>query len=206
MARYIKALCKLCRREGEKLFLKGDKCYSEKCPFKKRSYAPGQHGNNPARISDYRQRLREKQKARRIYGIGERQFRRYYEIANASAANTGEKLMAMLETRLDNVVYRLGLAFSRNHARQMVRHNHFRVNGQRVNIPSFEVRAGDIIALSPKSQNLIKTIMETTRERSVPAWMNLAADKIESKIISAPKREDIETQIEEQLIVEFYAR
>jgi small subunit ribosomal protein S4 len=211
MARYIQPVCRLCRREGEKLFLKGARCFSPKCALERRSYAPGLHGKKAQfrrKESDYGRQLREKQKARRIYGVLERQFRRYFEDALRVKGMTGATLLTMLERRLDNVVYRLGLADSRAQARQLVRHGHFTLNGQRADVPSMLVKPGDVIAVRERSRQLsyFKTLAETLGERPVPPWMALDAASMSGRILSLPSREQIDTTLNEQLIVEYYSR
>lgn len=205
MGRHIEATCKLCRREGEKLFLKGERCYTEKCAFTRRSYGPGQHGKVPMRASEYRIRLREKQKARRIYGIGERQFAKYFEAASTRVGATGEKLLEFLERRLDNVIYRLGFATSRQAARQLVRHGGVLLNQRRVNIPSCEVKAGDTVVIAPRVTALAKSALEKFPDRVTPGWLSLTGE-VEGKVTAMPKREDIDTNLQEQLIVEYYSR
>ena len=208
MARYTGAVCRLCRREGQKLFLKGDRCYTEKCSLERRGYAPGQHGNaRNKKLSGYGIQLREKQKAKRYYGVLESQFRDYFEMANKQAGMTGENLLSILETRLDNVVYRLGYAMSRAEARQLVRHGHFTVNGQKVNIPSYLVKVGSVIELKDKSRSLdkFKSSLEANASRVVPKWLEIDNNNV-AKVIAAPAREDIDLPIEEHLIVELYSR
>lgn len=205
MGRHIDATCKLCRREGEKLFLKGEKCYSEKCPYARRSYAPGQHGKLPIRASEYQIRLREKQKARRIYGLGERQFAGYFDKAARHKGATGEKLLELLERRLDNVVYRLGFAYSRQAARQMVRHGGVNVNGRRVNIPAFSVKSGDVVKIMPRYAVLAKQALEKFPDKTTPSWLSLSGE-LEGKVIALPNREAIDTVVTENLIVEYYSR
>jgi len=208
MARYTGAVCRLCRREGQKLFLKGDRCYTEKCSVERRGYAPGQHGNaRNKKLSGYGIQLREKQKAKRYYGVLESQFRDYFEMANKQAGMTGENLLSILETRLDNVVYRLGFAMSRAEARQLVRHGHFTVNGQKVNIPSYLVKVGSVIELKDKSRSLdkFKSSLEANASRVVPKWLEIDNNNV-AKVIAAPAREDIDLPIEEHLIVELYSR
>ena len=210
MARYCGAVCKLCRREGEKLFLKGARCYSEKCSFDRKGYPPGQHGNNIRRrkVSDYGLQLREKQKVRRIYGILEKQFHNYYLKAEAAKGVTGENLLAMLERRLDNFVYRLGFASSRNCARQLVRHRHFTVNNKIVDIPSFLLRPGDIIKVREKSKNLDvihSALKESDRSADIP-WLRLNKAALEGELLEIPKRGDIPVVVSEQLIVELYSK
>ena len=208
MARYTGAVCRLCRREGQKLFLKGDRCYTEKCSLERRGYAPGQHGNaRNKKLSGYGVQLREKQKAKRYYGVLESQFRDYFEMAAKQTGMTGENLLSILETRLDNVVYRLGFAMSRAEARQLVRHGHFTVNGQKVNIPSYLVKVGSVIELKDKSRSLdkFKSSLEANASRVVPKWLEIDNSNV-AKVIAAPAREDIDLPIEEHLIVELYSR
>ena len=200
----------MCRREGEKLFLKADRCLSDKCSFNRRSYAPGQHGQGQARrkLSEYGLQLREKQKLRRIYGILEAQFRRYFEIAERKKGITGENLLQLLETRLDNVVYRLRLAGSRREARQLVRHGFFRVNDRKVNIPSYQVKPGDVITLKENATNsaLIKGILEANNGQNIPEWLELDTNSWTARVISIPSREQIDVPVQEHLIVELYSR
>jgi small subunit ribosomal protein S4 len=207
MARYTGPVCRLCRREGIKLYIKGDKCYSDKCPVSKRAYAPGQHGqNNRKKLSNYGIQLREKQKARRIYGILETQFRQYYEKADRKKGITGENLLRMLETRLDNVVFRLGFANSRPEARQLVRHGHFNVNGRKVDIPSYQIKVGDTVAVreSSRSSEKFKALAEVAR--TTPEWLSTDMEKLEGKVVAEPKREDIQIPVQETLIVELYSK
>lgn len=208
MARYTDASCRLCRREGEKLFLKGEKCYTEKCGVQKRAYAPGQHGQQKKKMSEYGMQLREKQKARRFYGILESQFRKYFEMAARKKGVTGENLLQILETRLDNVVYRLGLATSRAEARQFVNHGHFLVNGKRLDIPSYLVNAGDEIGLSEKIKKSVrvKEIEEMAGGRVVPQWLSYNIDEYTGKVLQLPGREDVDLQVKEHLIVELYSK
>ena len=209
MARYTGAVCRLCRREGQKLFLKGDRCYTEKCALERRSYAPGQHGNaRNKKLSEYGQQLREKQKARRYYGVLESQFEAYFEMATKHKGMTGENLLAILESRLDNVVYRLGFAMSRAEARQLVRHGHFTVDGKRVDIPSFLVKTGMTIELAEKSRGIdkIKGSLEANASRVVPKWLDFDAKNMTAKVVAVPAREDIDLPIEEHLIVELYSK
>lgn len=208
MARYTGPSCKLCRREGKKLFLKGERCYTNKCSFERRSYAPGQHGQSRKKASEYGLQLRAKQQAKRYYGIAEGQFLKYFEMATKREGVTGEVLFQICETRLDNVVYLLGWANSRAQARQLVNHGHFEVNGKRVDIPSFLTKEGDVITFRKKSleSTLIKGILEENETRPVSAWLSLDRDKKEGKVISLPTREQIEVPVEEHLIVEFYSR
>lgn len=205
MGRHTNATCKLCRREKEKLFLKGEKCATEKCPFGRRSYAPGQHGQRPSRPSEYGIRLREKQKARRIYGLTEKQFERYFTEASRKKGATGEKLMELLERRLDNVVFRLGLVTSRQAARQVVRHGGIMVNDGCVDVPSFQVKPGQVIKVNAKAQKLVKTMMEKIPDHTPPVWLSLTGEQ-EGKVVSLPKREDIDTVLEDHYIVEYYSR
>lgn len=210
MARYIGAVCRQCRREGSKLYLKGDKCYSDKCAFTRRGYAPGQHGQGQARkkVSEYGIQLREKQKARRIYGILERQFRTYFEKADRQKGITGENLLVLLERRLDNVVYRLGFAESRTQARQLIRHGHFTVNGQRVDIPSFLVKPDNVIGIKEGSKEspIMKEIIEGLATKTVPAWLEMSAADAVGKVGRYPTREEIDIPIQEHFIVELYSR
>jgi small subunit ribosomal protein S4 len=205
MGRHTGPACKQCRREGEKLFLKGEKCYIEKCPFSRRSYAPGQHGRIPVRASEYRIRLREKQKARRIYGLTERQFERYFEEASRKKGATGEKLLEFLERRLDNVLYRFGFATSRQAARQIIRNGGVVVNVHKVGIPSYQVNQGDVVKFSPKIVPLVKFFLGRFPDHTPPAWLSLSSE-VEGKVVAIPKREDIDTALQENLIVEYYSR
>jgi len=208
MARYTDAVCRLCRREGQKLFLKGDRCYTEKCAADRRPYPPGQHGQGRSKTSEYGLQLREKQKAKRYYGVLESQFRGYFNMASKRKGKTGENLLAILETRLDNTVYRLGFAMSRAEARQLVLHGHFLVNGRKVNIPSFLVRPGMIISLKDKSRHLekIKSVIEANASRVPPKWLEYDSNALIAKVSTVPEREDIDIPIEEQLIVELYSK
>ena len=208
MARYTDAVCRLCRRENQKLFLKGDRCYTDKCGVDRRPYPPGQHGQGRTKASEYGSQLREKQKAKRYYGVLESQFRSYFDMASKKKGKTGENLLSILETRLDNTVYRLGFAMSRAEARQLVLHGHFTVNGQRVNIPSFLVKPGMIIALKEKSRSLdkFKAVIEANSFRQPPKWLEYDANALIAKVSSVPAREDIDLPIEEQLIVELYSK
>lgn len=206
MGRHIVSVCRLCRREGNKLFLKGDRCYTEKCAFKRRPFAPGQHGQLPPKVSEYSIRLREKQKARRTYGLSERQFKTYFEKSLKWKGVTGEKLLELLERRLDNVVYRMAFAASRAAARQTVRHGHILVNGRKVNIPSFQVKVGDIIKVKESTVPRIKAMFEKGVEKKVPEWLSSSAATLEGKMESVPVRADISEPITESLIVEFYSR
>jgi small subunit ribosomal protein S4 len=206
MSRYTDANCKLCRREGQKLFLKGERCYSAKCALEKRNYAPGQHGQARKKQSDYGNQLREKQKAKRFYGVQETQFRNMFDKAAKKSGKTGENLLIMLETRLDNAVFRLGFAASRKEARQLVTHGHFTVNGKKANIPSMEVKAGDVIAVKSKSQQSPKFKEIRDMQITVPQWMDVDVNKLEGKILALPTREQIDTPIAEHLIVELYSK
>lgn len=208
MARYTDASCKLCRREGEKLYLKGERCYSDKCAIARRAYAPGQHGQQRKKLSEYGIQLREKQKVRRYYGILEAQFRNYFEMAEKKKGKTGENLLQILETRLDNTVYRLGLATSRAEARILVSHGHFTVNGKKVNIPSYLLKEGDVIAVKERSRGLekLKSNIEATGGRVIPKWLEFDPDAMTGKVVALPQREDIDLPISEHLIVELYSK
>ena len=206
MARYTDANCKLCRREGQKLFLKGERCYGTKCALERRNYAPGQHGQARKKQSEYGLQLREKQKAKRFYGVPETQFRNLFEKAVQRKGQTGENLMIALEMRLDNVVFRLGFAASRKEARQLVTHGHFTVNGKKANIPSMELKAGDVIKVKERSQSSPKFKEIKEMSITVPAWMTVDVDKLEGKIVAMPRREEIDTPIAEHLIVELYSK
>ncbi|MCL6615177.1 MAG: 30S ribosomal protein S4 [Firmicutes bacterium] len=208
MARYTGPVCRLCRREGEKLYLKGDRCLSEKCAVSRRSYAPGQHGQERKKISEYGLQLREKQKLRRIYGILERQFARYFALAERKKGVTGENLLQILESRLDNVVYRMGFAASRAEARQLVRHGHFEVNGRRVNIPSYLVRVGDEIKLREEALESprVKQLVAQAQDRTVPEWLEVDVVKMSGRVKAVPLREQIDVPVKEHLIVELYSR
>ena len=208
MARYTGADCKLCRREKTKLFLKGAKCDSPKCPIELRPYPPGEHGRNRPKDNDYLLQVREKQKTKRIYGILEKQFHNYYEEASQTRGRTGENLLQILESRLDNVVYRAGFAKSRDMARQLVRHGHFLVNGKRVDIPSYRVTSSDIIEVRPTSLELTPFVVARAEagERPAPAWIEVIPDKMRVLVHSLPARPQIDTQVQEQLIVELYSK
>lgn len=206
MARYTGPQCKLCRREGVKLYLKGDRCYSEKCAIARRAYAPGQHGQSRKKLTNYGLQLREKQKAKRIYGILETQFRNYYEEAERQKGISGENLLRTLELRLDNVVFRLGMASSRVEARQLVRHGHFTVNGKKVNIPSFEVSVNDVVAVKEGSRTSDKFKALAEIATNVPKWLTVDKDKMEGQVIALPQREDIDIPVNETLIVELYSK
>jgi small subunit ribosomal protein S4 len=207
MARYSGPVCRLCRREGMKLFLKGERCYTEKCAIEKRNFPPGQHGKTrKAKLAGYGVQLREKQKVKRIYGVLEDQFRRYFESADRTRGITGETLLQLLERRFDNVIYRLGLATSRAQARQLVRHGHFLVNGKKVDIPSYSLRAGDVVTVKSASQKnaTIVHAMEEVKGRGIPAWLTFDGDT--GKVMSLPTREQINLPVQEQLIVELYSK
>lgn len=211
MARYYGPVCRLCRREGEKLFLKGERCFSPKCAFERRSYAPGMHGRQAQyrrKESDYSLQLRAKQKARRIYGIYERQFRRYFREAQRQKGLTGANLLILLESRLDNVVYRLRFSSSRAQARQLVRHGHFDVNGRKTNIPSYLVKPGNIIAVREISRGnmYFKEVSQILDDDRIPAWLSLDPTNLTGKVVDLPSRDDIDVSLNEQLIVEYYSR
>ena len=209
MARYTGAVCKLCRREGQKLFLKGERCYTAKCSISRRNYAPGQHGQGRKKISEYGLQLRAKQKTRRYYGVLEKQFRHYYDLAEMiKEGKTGENLLAILESRLDNIIYRAGWANSRAEARQLVLHRHFTVNGHIVNIPSYLVKEGDIIAIKEKSKGSpkFKDILEANSSRPVVKWLEVNNEANQTKVLGRAAREDIDLEVEETLIVELYSK
>lgn len=208
MARYTGAVCKLCRREGKKLFLKGDRCYTGKCALERRAYAPGQHGQGRKKNSEYGLQLRAKQQARRYYGIQESQFRKYFVMAEKKAGVTGENLLQICESRLDNVVYTLGWASSRAEARQLVTHAHYLVNGNKVDIPSYLLKVGDVVTIKSKSRDSekIKAVVENNASRPVPAWLDLNRETLEAKVVAMPTREQIAADVEEHLIVEFYSK
>ncbi len=209
MARYTGAVCRLCRREGQKLFLKGERCYTEKCAFSRRSYAPGQHGQGRKKSSEYGMQLRAKQKARRYYGVLEGQFSDYFTMAsNIKEGKTGENLLSILESRLDNVIYRLGWANSRAEARQLVVHEHFTLNGKKANIPSLLVKTADVICISENSSKSakFKSILDTNGSRPVPKWLEVNNDELLGKKLAMPSREDIDLDVEETLIVELYSK
>ena len=208
MARYSGPVCRLCRREGQKLFLKGDRCYTGKCSVDRRTYAPGMHGQNRKKQSEYGLQLREKQKAKRIYGILETQFHNYFEKASQQKGITGENLLRLLEIRLDNVVYRAGFGRSRTEARQVVRHNHIEVNGKKVNIPSYQVKVGDVITIKEQSKRIqrFKDIFETASSRTAPQWMDVNFDQAQITVTALPARDQIDIPVEETLIVELYSK
>ena len=208
MARYTGPSCRLCRRENMELFLKGDRCYTDKCAIKRRNYPPGQHGQGRSKTSAYGVQLREKQKVRRIYGILEKQFRGYFAEADRMKGVTGENLLSLLERRLDNVVYRLGFASSRTESRQLVRHGHFTINSKRVDIPSIQLKVGDVIELREKSRKIssINDALEAVVRRGIPQWLELDRDAYKGNLRALPIREDITTPIQEQLVVELYSK
>ncbi|MDD6770017.1 MAG: 30S ribosomal protein S4 [Inconstantimicrobium porci] len=206
MARYTEATCRLCRREGMKLFLKGDRCYTDKCAFARRSYAPGQHGASRKKMSNYGLQLREKQKAKRIYGVLEGQFRKYYEKAERMRGITGENLLVLLEMRLDNVVYKLGYGASRNEARQLVTHGHFLVNGHKVDIPSYKLSVNDVITVCDNSKATEKFKTFAENPKPLPKWITANADNFEGTVVAVPAREDIDVPVNETLIVELYSK
>ena len=208
MAKYTDSKCRLCRREGEKLFLKGEKCYTAKCAMEKRPYPPGQHGQRRTRLSDYALQLREKQKLRRIYGILEKQFRSYYTEAARIKGSTGENLLQLLECRLDNVVYRMGFASSRSEARQLVRHNGVLINNVRVNIPSFQLNVDDVVEVkdAAKVQNRVKSALDFVEQRGIPEWMEVDVKKMQGTFKVKPVRSDLPAEINEHLVVELYSK
>ncbi|MFA7060005.1 MAG: 30S ribosomal protein S4 [Pedobacter sp.] len=208
MARYTGPSCRLCRRENMELYLKGDRCYTDKCAIKRRNYPPGQHGQARVKISSYGIQLREKQKVRRIYGLLEKQFRSYFAEADRLKGVTGENLLSLLERRLDNVVYRLGFASSRTESRQLVRHGHFTLNGKKVNIPSIQLKSSDVLELRDKSKKItsINDSLEAVVRRGIPQWLELDRDTFKGSLKGLPVREDITTPIQEQLIVELYSK
>ncbi|MEG0320626.1 MAG: 30S ribosomal protein S4 [Oscillospiraceae bacterium] len=209
MARYTGAVCRQCRREGQKLFLKGDRCYTDKCAFDRRPFAPGMHGQGRnKKVSEYGMQLREKQKARRYYGVLESQFHKYYLMASARKGVTGENLLSILESRLDNVVYRLGFAMSRPEARQLVNHGHFTINGKKVDIPSYLVKPGEVVALKETSRSMdkFKSAMESNGSRQAPKWLDFDKTNLSAKVVALPQREDIDLPIAEHLIVELYSK
>lgn len=208
MARYRGSECRLCRREGLKLFFKGDRCYTEKCAFERRGYAPGEHGQARKKHSDYGVQLREKQRLKRMYGLLEKQFRGYFKRADRMKGITGSNLLMLLERRLDNVVFRLGFAPSRNDARQLVRHSHFLVNGRKVNIPSYTVRKDDVVELREKSRKVLPILdsLETVARRGIPGWLELDKETFKGVVKTIPTREDITMPVQEQLVVELYSK
>ena len=208
MARYTDEQCRICRREGQKLFLKGERCYTDKCSISRRNYAPGEHGQKRAKLSEYGTQLREKQKTKSYYGVGEKQFRKYFEIASNKKGVTGDNLLQILECRLDNVVYRLGFGASRAQARQLVNHGQFEVNGKKVDIPSYLVKAGDVITVREikKDNATIKANIEANAARPVPAWLELNNETLSGKVVRLASREDVDIPVEEHLIVELYSK
>lgn len=208
MARYTGSLCRICRRETEKLFLKGDRCFTEKCSVERRQYPPGQHGQRRGKLSDYGVQLREKQKVRNIYGVFERQFRKYFHNAERKKGVTGEVLLQYLEKRLDNIVFRMGFAPNRRGARQLITHGHFLVNGRKVNVPSFLVQTGDVIETREKSREIpiIKESIAKGEQRGVPSWLEVDAQNLKAKVLQIPTREEIQLPAQEQLIVELYSK
>ncbi|NTU41632.1 MAG: 30S ribosomal protein S4 [Nitrospirales bacterium] len=208
MARYTDALCRLCRREGDKLFFKGSRCYTDKCSVERRKYPPGQHGQNKGKLSDYGIQLREKQKVRRIYGVMEKQFRLYFKKASTMKGITGEILLQLLERRLDNVVYRMGFAANRREARQLVRHGHFRVNGRSVDIPSYLVKPGDVVEVKDDSKTLgsLAESLTMAEHRGFPDWIEIDAQAMKAKFVRVPSRDEIQLPVQEQLIVELYSK
>ncbi|TDX97949.1 30S ribosomal protein S4 [Thiohalophilus thiocyanatoxydans] len=208
MAKYIGSKCRLCRREGEKLFLKGEKCYGSKCAIENRPFPPGQHGQRRGRLSDYATQLREKQKMRRSYGIMEKQFLGYYKQADRLKGSTGDNLLQLLECRLDNVVFRMGFGASRSEARQLVRHNAITVNGRKVNIPSMQIRAGDVVAVAEKSRNQlrIKGATDAAQNRGFAEWLEVDTDKLTGTFKSVPERSELPTDIKEHLVIELYSK
>ena len=208
MARYTDEQCRICRREGQKLFLKGSRCYTDKCSISRRNYAPGQHGQKRAKLSEYGTQLREKQKTKSYYGVGEKQFRGYFEMASNKKGITGDNLLQILESRLDNVVYRLGFGASRAQARQLVNHGQFEVNGKKVDIPSYLVKAGDVITVreNKKDNSTIKANVEANATRPIPAWLELNNETLSGKVLRLASREDVDIPIEEHLIVELYSK
>ncbi len=208
MARYTESVCRLCRREGAKLYLKGSRCYTKKCAFERRPSPPGQHGVRRRKVSDFGIQLREKQKVRRVYSVLERQFHNYFVVAESRPGVTGENLLRLLELRLDNVVFRMGLATSRAQARQLVGHGHFEVNGRPTNIPSFQLKAGDVVAVreSRRSRDPFKTAKETLRSHQAPEWLRVDAAKLSGTVTELPRRDQMPPDLNEQLVVEYYSR
>lgn len=208
MSRYTGPRCKICRREGTKLFLKGERCFTDRCALDRRNYGPGEHGQRRARISEYRVQLREKQKVRFNYGASETQFKRYYEIAKRKEGITGENLLLLLERRLDNIVYRMGFASSRPEARQLIGHGHIAVNGRKTDIPSFMVKEGDEIEVREKGKKIefVKTALENAEQRGIPEWLEVDKDGMKGKVRTLPERDDLPMEVDETLIVEFYSK
>jgi small subunit ribosomal protein S4 len=208
LSRYTGAVCKICRREGQKLFLKGERCYTDKCAIDQRSYPPGQHGQGRVRVTEYRVHLREKQKVRCTYGVSESQFRRYYEMAKRTRGVTGEQLLQLLERRLDNIVYRIGFASSRNGARQLVTHGHIQVNGRKVDIPSYLVKAGDVVEVKEKSKKLeaVGSSLENREQRGFAEWLEVDKEARRGRVKALPERKDMPMSVQETLIVEYYSK
>ncbi|HOJ12918.1 MAG TPA: 30S ribosomal protein S4 [Deltaproteobacteria bacterium] len=208
MSRYTGAVCKICRREGQKLFLKGERCYTDKCAIEQRAYPPGQHGQGRVRVTEYRLHLREKQKVRYTYGVSESQFRRYYDMAKRTRGVTGEQLLQLLERRLDNIVYRMGFSSSRNAARQLINHGHILVNGRKVDIPSYLVKAGDVVEVKEKSKKMesIGASLENREQRGFAEWLEVDKEARRGRIKALPERKDMPTSIQETLIIEFYSK
>ena len=208
MARYTGEACRICRREGQKLFLKGQRCYSDKCAITRRAYGPGQHGQRRKKLSEYGMQLREKQKTKSFYGVLESQFRKYFEMASSKKGVTGENLLQILESRLDNVVYRLGFGMSRAQARMLVRHGHFEVNGKKVNIPSYLVKAGDVITLkeSSRQDEVFKENIQVNAKKAMPSWLEADIENYIGKVVKLPARDEIDLPVEEHLIVELYSK
>ncbi len=208
MARYTGPVCRQCRREGLKLFLKGERCYTDKCAIERRNYPPGEHGQARPKFSEYSIQLREKQKLKRIYGVFERQFRRYFQMADRARGVTGETLLQILERRLDNIVYRLGFSTSRAEARQLVRHGHFRVNGRKVNIPSYLIKPGDVVTVRERSRQVarIQEALELAQRRGVPDWLEVVAESFTGTVKALPARADLTMPINEKLVVELYSK
>ncbi len=208
MARYTGPSCKLCRREGRKLYLKGDRCMTDKCALTRRATVPGQHGAGRKTVKEYGMQLREKQTARRYYGVQEKQFKKYYVAADKKEGIAGENLLSILETRLDNAVYRMGMASSRKEARQLVRHGHFTLNGKKADIPSILLRVGDVVALKEKSRasEKIKGLMEAMADTTAPKWLEVNKDAVSAKVVAAPARDDVDFEFNEQLIIELYSK
>lgn len=204
--KYKQSSCRQCRREGERLFLKGDRCNSSKCAMNRRPFPPGAHGKTMKKLTDYAVRLREKQRARRFYGISEKQMRNYYETADAKLGVTGLLMLQYLECRFDNVVYRLGLAVSRKEARQLVKHGHFKINGKKVDIPSYRVRPGEVITIRENSLKSFEVALERVKEQNYPAWINFNPNTKEGQLLVLPEREELDIPVSEQLIVEYYAK
>ena len=208
MARYKDEQCRICRREGQKLFLKGSRCYTDKCSITRRNYGPGEHGQGKKKLSEYGTQLREKQKTKSFYGVGEKQFRKYFEMASNKKGITGENLLQILESRLDNVIYKLGYGSSRAQARQLVNHGHFEVNGKKVDIPSYLVKPGDVVSVreNKKDSKIIKENVEANKARPIPEWLEKDNDKLQIKVVRLASREDVDIPVEEHLIVELYSR